>query len=124
MPEDVKSRRWCGNCRSCYFGKIKVKLGKKGRKGKKEKKGKLLTCGRGCKGNWDVRCRCEINCPEKNSVAQFLACSQRISSMAFWIANEYELYKKAIEGDFTYLDQFDFSDEDKIGIITAFQEDR
>ena len=44
--------------------------------------------------------------------------------MAFWISNQYNLYVLAMKGDFTYLDQFDFTDEDKIGIIAAFQEDR
>jgi hypothetical protein len=119
MPSGFGKRLFCGNCRYCYFGKIKVKLGKKVRKDKKDK---LLTCGRGCQGNWDVRCCCEINCPSKNSLAQLLACPQRVSTMAFWISNERDLQEHAVKGDFTCLDQFQFTDKDKIGIIATFQE--
>jgi len=114
-------RIWCGLCTWCHHGKIKVKLVMQGHKPRKNKS-KLTTCGRGCQGDWDVRVRCEINCPAKNSVDQFLACPSRVSSMAFWIANEYELYKLAEEGDFTYLDQFAFTDEDKLEIIAKYHD--
>lgn len=121
MPDEVKMRRWCGLCRTCHFGKVKVKLGKKPRKGKKAK---LTTCGRNCKSSEDIRGRCEINCKAKNSLDQFLACPARVDTTAWTIANEYGLYKLAEQGDYTYLDQFDFTDEDKIAIIVSYNVDR
>ena len=123
MPDEVEDRKWCGFCKTCAFGNVKVKLGKKQRKGK-GKKVKLTTCGRDCKPSEDIRSRCEINCKAKNSNDQFLACPARVDTTAWTIANEYGLYKLAEKGDFTYLDQFDFTDEDKMAIIASYHEDR
>jgi hypothetical protein len=122
MPVDVEERKWCGACKTCAFGKVKVKLGKKARKGK-GKKAKLSTCGRDCKPSEDIRARCYVR-GNGNTLAQFLACPARVDTMAWHIANEYGLYKLAEQGDFTYLDQFDLTDEDKMAIISSFYQDR
>jgi len=122
MPVDVEERKWCGACKTCAFGKVKVKLGKKARKGK-GKKAKLSTCGRDCKPSQDIRARCYVR-GNGNTLAQFLACPSRVDTMAWHIANEYGLYKLAEQGDFTYLDQFDLTDEDKMAIISSFYQDR
>ena len=51
----------------------------------------LTTCGRGCCGDWDVRCCCEPNCPQKNSMEQFNVCPMKLQTLAFHCGNEYGL---------------------------------
>ena len=51
----------------------------------------LTHCGRGCCNTWDVRCCCEPNCPQKNSMAQFNVCPQKLETLAWICGNEYGL---------------------------------
>ena len=51
----------------------------------------LTTCGRGCCGHWDVRCCCEPNCPQKNSMEQFNVCPMKLQTLAFHCGNEPDL---------------------------------
>ena len=74
-----------------------------------------MTCGRGCSGNWDVRCCCEYNCPAKNSNLQFYRCPMMINTICFHMDNDYELYMCVEEGDFDFLQTyFKIDDKDTI----------
>jgi len=44
--------------------------------------------------------------------------------MAWHMANDPDAYNQAESGDFTYLDQFGFSEEDKKEMIALFMEGR
>ena len=43
------------------------------------------ACKRGCKSNTDIRCRCQPNCLNKNSMKQFNVCPQKISTLIYII---------------------------------------
>lgn len=79
--------------------------------------------GRGCAPDWDVRCCCEPNCPQKNTHKQLRVCPMRVSTMVSLLGNDYALYHKALAGDFTYLDQFKFKEADKAKMIQAFKDE-
>lgn len=51
-----------------------------------------MFCGRGCNDSFDVRCCCESNCQQKNTITQFNKCSQKISTLYFHIGNNYNVY--------------------------------
>lgn len=74
-----------------------------------------------CAPNWDVRCCCEPNCPQKNTHEQLRVCPMRISTMAFHLGNG-DRHLKADAGDFTYLDQFKFKEADKVKMIQAYKD--
>ena len=57
----------------------------------------LSSCGRGCQSHWDVRCRCELACPTKNSIAQFNACPVMVDSLSEFLQNDYAIYKTLFE---------------------------
>jgi len=52
----------------------------------------MITCGRGCVSNWDVRCRC-LPGSEHNTITQFNNCSQKLFTLQFLFGNDYECYK-------------------------------
>ena len=52
-----------------------------------------MACGRMCSNNWDVRCCCEPNCPERNTTKQFNQCPQTISTLHFSLYNDYNIYE-------------------------------
>ena len=55
---------------------------------------------------------------------QLLRCPMRIENMAWHMANDYDANKLAEKGDFSYLDQFGFSEKDKEEMIALYMEDR
>ena len=55
------------------------------------------ACKRGCKSNTDIRCCCEPNCLNKNSMKQFNVCPQKISTLIYIIFNDYTTNKDLIE---------------------------
>lgn len=55
----------------------------------------MVSCQRGCSGNWDVRCCCELNCPKKNTNKQFYNCPMKLSTITFHLGNDYGLYTHA-----------------------------
>ena len=72
-----------------------------------------MSCNRGCSGNWDVRCCCEINCPAKNSNLQFKRCPMKINTILFHIGNDEDLYLCATNDEFEYIQEyFDITDEE------------
>ena len=55
------------------------------------------ACKRGCKSNTDIRCCCEPNCLNKNSMKQFNLCPQKINTLIYIIFNDYTTNKDLIE---------------------------
>ena len=116
MPTEVKFNPWCGSCRTCFWGKIQVTLG-----GDSEENKKAICTERPCSGNDDIRVRC---LPVEDSKYKFVRCPARVTTMAWWIGNEIDLYKSAEQGDYTFLDEFDLTDDDKMDIIAEYNSDR
>ena len=83
----------------------------------------LARCGRGCRNGFDVRCCCEPNCHRKNTVEMLRACPMRVSTMVFHMGNDQELYNAAMADDFSWLDQFGFTDDDKQEMIKEYKEE-
>lgn len=52
----------------------------------------------------------------------FLACPMRISIIVFHIGNDYGRYTRAEKDDFSFLDHYGFSEEDKTEIITEYKD--
>jgi hypothetical protein len=50
------------------------------------------ACGRGCTLDYDIRCRCEPNCPNKNSTEQLLLCPVRHTTIASFMTNTSEVH--------------------------------
>jgi hypothetical protein len=120
MPDEKKSDSWCGNCRTCSFGNIKVGLGGNWEK----KKAICIRPGSRCHAGMDIRGRCLPVEDKEDSKYKFVRCPARVDTMAWWIGNEIDLYNSAMKGDYTFLDEFDFTDDDKMNIIKAFNDDR
>ena len=57
----------------------------------------LMTCGRGCEKNWDVRACCEPNCAAKNSMDEFNACPMKLNTLYLLAHNEYDVYSQLVE---------------------------
>jgi hypothetical protein len=123
MPDEKKFESWCGNCRICFFGNIKVGLGGNWEK----KKAICIRLNSRCVGRVsmdDISGRCLPVEDKEDSKYKFVRCPARVETMAWWIGNEIDLYKSAEQGDYTFLDEFDLTDDDKMNIIKAFNEDR
>lgn len=76
-----------------------------------------------CKPNWDVRSKCEPECVA-NTLEEFNKCPERISTMLFWIGNQYNLYQMALRNDFSFLDKYKMSKTDVAKVIKLFMEDQ
>ena len=50
------------------------------------------NCGRGCQSDWDVRCCCEPNCKEKNTMKQFNKCKQKTNTLHCCLFNDSYTY--------------------------------
>ena len=48
----------------------------------------IYTCNRGCDPRFDVRSRCEPNCPNKNTPRQFKYCPAKLFTLTWIIQNE------------------------------------
>ena len=57
----------------------------------------LMTCGRGCEKNWDVRACCDPNCAAKNSMDEFNACPMKLNTLYLLARNEYDVYSQLVE---------------------------
>lgn len=119
MPTEVKFETWCRNCRTCCWGNIQVGLG-----GDSEENKKAICSGRPCDAGMDIRGRCLPVEDVEDSKYKFVRCPARVDTMAWWIGNESDLYNSAMKGDYTFLDEFDFTDNDKMNIIAVFNVDR
>ncbi len=84
----------------------------------------LASCGRGCSNGWDVRCCCEPDCHRKNTVEMLRACPMRVSTMVFHMGNNQDWYNAATANDFSWLDEFGFTDADKREMINDYKEEQ
>lgn len=77
-----------------------------------------------CNPNYDIRNKCEPKCIDKNTLLEFNNCSERISTMCFLIWNQYDLYQKAINNDFSFLStEYNMSQSDIQKVIKMFKEE-
>lgn len=77
----------------------------------------MPTCGRGCNPNTDIRVRCELDVPKKNSKRQFYNCPMKIDTYVFHALNDYDTYKMITNYNFYFVHHTLFSNQEMKEII-------
>ena len=83
-----------------------------------------MSCNRGCSGNWDVRCCCELNCPKKNTNKQFYNCPMKINTIKFHLGNDIGLYNTVCNDEWDVIQKtFNIDDKELDNLMDEWYED-